>query len=63
MPKFHVRVPVTNVEGTQTFAVEADSKDEAIAKAEHGDGDDFVEENLEVMGLNWDAADVEKVEE
>jgi len=52
---YHVIIPVEEVRGDQTIAIEADSEAEAIAKVESGEGE-FVEDNLEVMGLNWACA-------
>jgi translation initiation factor 1 (eIF-1/SUI1) len=55
MKTYKFAVEVKDVTGTQTFAVEADSAEAALAKIRAGEGE-IVEENLEVQGLEWHTA-------
>jgi len=60
MPNFRVRCDVDNVNGYQSWIVEASSKEEAILKYEKGEGE-FEAEELEVTSL--DPPDISAVEE
>ncbi len=52
MPKkrFLIERPITSASGTQTFWVDADTEEEALARHEAGEGDIYTS-NCEVMGL------------
>lgn len=56
MKKFIVRVPVTHVDGHQTYSIDAESEDDAVAKVRAGEGE-FYSEHLEVMSLDFESAD------
>jgi len=53
--KYLVEVPVKSVDGSQSFMIEADSAEKAIAAVRNGGGE-FVEDNLEVTELDFDSA-------
>lgn len=55
MPTFQFAVEITEAVGTQTFAVDADTREEALAKIRSGEGE-IVDENIEVQGLAWHTA-------
>lgn len=54
--KFVIPVDVTEVDGSQTFLVEADSIEEAIKKLKEGGGE-FLEESIEITSLDFDNID------
>ena len=58
MNTYHVRVAVDSVHGYQTFAVEAQSEKEAIAKC-RTEGGAYVEQELDVMDLDWSDSSAE----
>lgn len=55
MKKYQIIVPITEAVGNQTYEVEASSPEEALEKIKKGGGQ-FVEEEIEVQGLEWHAA-------
>jgi hypothetical protein len=55
MKTYHFDVPVACAEGTQTFAVEAESPEEAMRKLRNGGGE-IIAQEIEVQDLDWNGA-------
>ncbi len=59
MKRYLMTVDITEAVGTQTFAVEAESAEEARAAVTSGKGE-IVSEEVEVQGLAWHTAVIEE---
>lgn len=59
--RYTVYVPVTTVDGRRLFAVDAESEDEAVAEVRSRGV--FISEEVEVVGLDFDNAEVVEAEE